>query len=125
MLCRKCGFDLRCDQADFCPKCGAPYDQEAYFRQVEAEVFEPRKIKNYLPLAVFAAIFTCVPLGLVAVFYSWKVDKLAAEGKYQEACSASLAVRLWSVAAIVSGIAAAAAAIALYISGMVWLAENI
>ena len=125
MLCSKCGFDLQDDQVTFCPECGELLDQEAYFRQVEENVLVKQQIKNYLPLSIFSAVFTCVPLGLVAVFYSWRVDKLIATGKYREAQNASVSARLWAGMAIVAGVAAAATAISLYVSGMVWLADNI
>lgn len=125
MLCSKCGFDLQDDQVTFCPECGELLDQEAYFRQVEENVLVKQQIKNYLPLSIFAAVFTCVPLGIAAVIYSWQVDKLVAEGKYHEAQNASVAARLWAGMAIVAGVAAVATVISLYVSGMVWLADNI
>ena len=125
MLCSKCGFDLQDDQVTFCPECGELLDQEAYFRQVENNVFVNQQIKNYLPLSIFATVFTCIPLGLAAVFYSWQVDKLITEGKYREAQNASIYARLWAGMAIITGIVAAATAIFLYVSGIVWLADNI
>lgn len=40
---------------------------------------------NHMIWAILSAIFCFLPLGIVSIYYAWKVDGLYNDGKYEEA----------------------------------------
>ena len=64
MFCRKCGNELP-DDVQFCPKCGNPVDPAAAPAAVTVE-----RINTWLIPAIFAAVYCCMPFGIVSVVYA-------------------------------------------------------
>jgi len=64
---------------------------------------QPRP-QNYLILAILTTIFCCIPTGIVSIVYSSRVNTLYAEGRYQEAISASKTAKTWGIAGLVIGL---------------------
>lgn len=63
-----------------------------------------RDIPNYLVQSILVTICCCLPLGIVAIINSAKVNGLVAAGKYREAEEASAAAKKWSTIGAVVGV---------------------
>lgn len=59
---------------------------------------------SYLPWALIVTILCCMPIGIVAIIYSSKVESRYASGDYIGSCKASEAARTWSIVGAVSGL---------------------
>lgn len=57
---------------------------------------------NYLAIAIIGTLLCCIP-GIVSIVYAAKVNGLYADGKYQEAQSASKNAKTWAIVAIALG----------------------
>lgn len=62
----------------------------------------PAKPNNYLALSIITTVMCCMPLGIVSIIKSTKVDGLYHEGKYQEAEETSKSAKNWAMAGIIS-----------------------
>ncbi|MFY0604210.1 MAG: CD225/dispanin family protein [Flavobacteriaceae bacterium] len=62
---------------------------------------QPRP-QNYLAVAIIGTLLCCIP-GIVSIVYAAKVNGLYADGKHQEAASASKNAKTWGIVAIVLG----------------------
>ena len=62
----------------------------------------PAKPNNYLALSIITTVMCCMPLGVVSLIKSTKVDGLYHEGKYQEAEETSKSAKNWAMAGIIS-----------------------
>ena len=62
----------------------------------------PAKPNNYLALSIITTVMCCMPLGVVSIIKSTKVDGLYHEGKYQEAEETSKSAKNWAMAGIIS-----------------------
>ncbi len=61
------------------------------------------KPDNYLVWAILSTLLCCLPLGIVSIVYSAKVDGLFTAGQYAQAREASDSAKKWALAsAIVS-----------------------
>lgn len=58
-----------------------PY-QQAYYQPNYAQGQRPMKPDNYLVWAILSTIFCCLPLGIVSIVYSSKVDSQYNAGDY-------------------------------------------
>jgi predicted secreted protein len=77
----------------------------------------PPKPSNYLVWSILTTLFCCLPLGIVAIIQSTKVDSLYSAGQYAAADAASRAAKKW----ILWGVVAAAVLTVLYIVLVVFL----
>ena len=62
---------------------------------------QPRP-SNYLAIAIIGTLLCCIP-GIVSIVYAAKVNGLYADGKYEQAQSASKNAKTWGIVAIVLG----------------------
>ncbi len=56
-----------------------------------------QKPDNYLVWAILSTLLCCLPLGVVAIVKSTKVDNLWLSGNHAEAIEASKQAKLWSI----------------------------
>lgn len=66
---------------------------------------QSENVPNYLPQAILATIFCCLPFGIVAIVYAAQVNSKLAAGDYEGAQSASKSAKLWSWISFGSGLA--------------------
>lgn len=57
--------------------------------------------QNYLVFAILTTVLCCLPAGVVSIVYAAKVNGLYAEGKYDEAESASKNAKTWAIVSAV------------------------
>ncbi len=63
------------------------------------------KPDSYLVWSILATMFCCLPLGIVAIVYSARVDSLWSQDKYLEAVQASNKAKLYCLISLGLGIA--------------------
>ena len=63
---------------------------------------KPERPKNYLALAIISTIACCMPLGIVSIIYSTKVDTAYNDGNYALAESSSKKAKNWGIASMVA-----------------------
>jgi hypothetical protein len=84
----------------FCTHCGAPRDDRAtvcvHCNQPVPRFAAAPAIPNYLVQAVLAALFCCLPVGVVAIIYAAQVNSKLAAGDFAGARDASRKARMWS-----------------------------
>ena len=71
------------------PQFQQPYQQQPYYQPNYAQGQRPMKPDNYLVWAILCTILCCLPLGIVSIIYSSKVDGLYNSGDYAGAEDAS------------------------------------
>lgn len=100
MFCRKCGTELSPGDR-FCPNCGAEQ-----MRDYAADVNNARagRPDNYIWFAVLVTVLCCMPLGIVSIINSAKVDSTWAAGDYDEAWKYSRRARNWAWWAVASSV---------------------
>jgi len=69
--------------------------------QINNQGYVPTKPNNYLALSIITTVMCCMPLGVVSIIQSTKVDGLYNQGKYQEAEAKSKSAKTWAIAGIV------------------------
>lgn len=74
---------------------------------------QPQRPPNYLAVAIITMILCCIPLGIVGVVYSTKVNSAYDRGDYHEAERASRNAKTWVIVTAVAGIIANVAIFAL------------
>ena len=80
---------------------------------------KPLKPDNYLVWAILSTILCCLPLGIVSIVYSTKVDSLYFNGQYEEAAAKAKSAKNWAIASAVSGLVFVIAyAILVFVVGM-------
>lgn len=57
----------------------------------------PAKPSNYLVWSIITTIFCCLPLGIVAIIQSTKVDSLYSTGQFPAALKASEDAKKWNI----------------------------
>ena len=62
----------------------------------------PVKPNNYLALSILTTVACCMPLGVVSLIKSTKVDGLYHQGRYQEAEETSKSAKNWALAGIIT-----------------------
>lgn len=65
---------------------------------------EQQKPDNFQIWAILSTVLCCLPLGIVAILKSNKVDNLWAMGKYEEAQAASKDAKMWTLIAAGCGL---------------------
>lgn len=63
-----------------------------------------QKPDNYLVWAILATVLCCVPLGIVSIVKSTKVDSLWNAGQHNEAYQAANDAKKWAIIAAASGL---------------------
>ena len=71
------------------PQFQQPYQQQSYYQPNYAQGQRPMRPDNYLVWAILCTILCCLPLGIVSIIYSSKVDGLYNSGDYAGAEDAS------------------------------------
>lgn len=66
-----------------------PYQQQPYYQPHYVQGPPPPKPNNHLAWAILSTIFCCLPLGIVSIVYSSKVDGLYNSGDYVGAYNAA------------------------------------
>lgn len=64
----------------------------------------PPKPDNLLVWSILTTVLCCLPLGIVAIVYSSKVDSLWTEGKYEEARKAAESAKIYCLVSLGLGI---------------------
>lgn len=64
-----------------------------------------QKPDNYLVWAILSTLLCCLPLGIVAIVKSTKVDSLWLSGNHAEAIEAAKQAKLWSMISAGVGLA--------------------
>lgn len=86
---------------------GTIIELQPYFSKSQlfnAVGIRPSRPDNNLVWAILSTILFCLPLGLVGVYYSMKVDPLYLQGKYEEAQAMAKKSLNWSIAGCITGI---------------------
>lgn len=63
-----------------------------------------QKPDSLLIWSILCTVLCCLPLGIVAIVYSTKVDSLWAQGAYEEAEQAARTAKTWCIVGAVSGV---------------------
>ena len=66
--------------------------------------YQPLRPANYLAEAIVVTILCCNPLGIIAIVYGSKVNRLYDDRRFDEARQASANARNWFVATLVCGV---------------------
>ena len=86
---------------------GTIIELQPYFSKSQlfnAVGIRPSRPDSNLVWAILSTILFCLPLGLVGVYYSMKVDPLYLQGKYEEAQAMAKKSLNWSIAGCITGI---------------------
>lgn len=89
------------------PQNGAvppPPPPSAYSSQSQKPPLGHQKPDNMLVWSILATVLCCLPLGIVAIIYSNKVDPLWNEGKYEEAEKAAASAKMYCLIALGLGV---------------------
>lgn len=89
------------------PPFQQPQYQQPPFQPNYAQGQRPMKPDNYLVWAILSTIFCCLPLGIVSIVYSSKVDGLYNAGDFvgaQDAADKAKKFAMWGAIAAVIGI---------------------
>jgi len=97
MYCKNCGTEND-DNAYRCTKCGTDLQSES--TQTTTQPYVP----NYLAFAIITTLLCCLPLGIVAIIYSSKVNEKVATGDIDGAMEASKKAKAWCWWSIIVGI---------------------
>ena len=68
------------------------------------ELNQPRP-NNYLALAIISTIICCLPLGIVSIIYSTKVNTAYDAGNYDEAMRNSKNAKTWGIVSVAVALA--------------------
>jgi hypothetical protein len=98
----------------FCPKCGAPNDENAW-KCVQCQTVwqvalpaaggPPEVIPNYLWQAIVCTVCCCVPFGIPAIVYAAQVNSKVAQGDLAGARNSSKNAKMWCWIAFGLGLA--------------------
>ena len=64
------------------------------------ETIRPPRPNNYLALAIISTILCCLPLGIVSIVYSTKVNTAYDSGNYAEAEQNSKNAKTWGIVSV-------------------------
>ena len=64
------------------------------------ETIRPERPNNYLALAIISTILCCLPLGIVSIVYSTKVNTAYDAGNYVEAEQNSKNAKTWGIVSV-------------------------
>lgn len=87
MFCENCGKEVSSYQY-YCANCGHGTGSEHTTRQITS-------VSSYLPQAILATLFCCMPFGIVAIVYAANVQSRASIGDYEGARINSDKAKMW------------------------------
>ena len=99
IYCRRCGVKLAQMVKDKSPQ---PIQQPAVSRPVTPAARQD--ISTNMVTSVICTLFCCLPVGLVAIFYSTRAQRRLEEGDYEAAKAAAETASNWNKAAFAAGI---------------------
>jgi hypothetical protein len=76
-----------------------------------------KKPDNYLVWAILCTVLCCLPLGIVSIVYSAKVDGLYRSGEYEEAQEAADKAKKYAMYGAISGVIVGVIYFAIIIAG--------
>ena len=76
-----------------------------------------KKPDNYLVWAILCTVLCCLPLGIVSIVYSAKVDGLYRSGEYEEAQEAADKAKKYAMYGVISGVIVGVIYFAIIIAG--------
>ena len=79
------------------PSYQHPQYQQSYYQPNYAQGQRPAKPDNYLVWAILSTLFCCLPLGIVSIVYSARVDSLYNSGDYFGAQDAANKAKNWAM----------------------------
>jgi len=110
IFCTKCGHKNP-EGSLFCAKCGTSIKMldgtqtEQTFEYKSQNISgQAPKPENNLVWAVLCTVLCCMPLGIVAIVYSTKVDSAYAEGRQEDAQNYANKAKNWAIAGALSSI---------------------
>ena len=78
-------------------------------QQDAANVQPPKSVPappdNYLALAILSTLFCCLPLGVVSIVYSARVNSLWTMGHYDAAKATARKAKKWALASVIATVA--------------------
>jgi len=98
MHCTHCGKELE-ESASFCSGCGTRAGAEAEPQSADKVV----TINTWLVPSILAAVFCCIPLGIIAIVYAARANSAVGSGNYQLAQECAGKAKIWFWIAFVSG----------------------
>ena len=143
MFCSNCGATLP-EGAKFCANCGAtltsvppnesapaevPSEPSPGAQETSYQAYQPytppntyappsgEKVPDYLVFAILATILCCLPLGIPAIVYAVQAQRLAGEGRTQEALSKSKTAATWCWVALGAGLLSVVVTVVLSVLG--------
>ena len=107
-FCTKCG-NKNPEGSLFCAKCGTSVQmqdgtqtEQSFEYQSQNRSNQPPMPENNLVWAVLCTVLCCMPLGIVAIVYSTKVDSAYAEGRQEDAKDYANKAKNWAIAGALS-----------------------
>ncbi|MDG1840875.1 MAG: CD225/dispanin family protein [Crocinitomicaceae bacterium] len=107
-FCTKCG-NKNSEESLFCAKCGTSVQmqdgtqtEQSFEYRSQNITNQPPKPENNLVWAVLCTVLCCMPLGIVAIVYSTKVDSAYAEGRQEDAKDYANKAKNWAIAGALS-----------------------
>lgn len=65
---------------------------------------QPQKPDNFLAWSICSTILCCLPLGIVGIVYSSKVDSLWFAGQHEASVDAAKKAKTWTLASAIVGV---------------------
>lgn len=78
------------------------YENQYQYAQYSRE--EPVNWVPYLILSIISTVCCCIPLGIVAIFYTVKINNAVSTGDAESARHAANMAKIWIIVAVVVGI---------------------
>ena len=87
------------------PQPAPTYSGTSYNRSetYQSQMGQPVKPNNYLVWSILCTLFCCLPLGVVAIIYSSKVDSAFNAGNYAEAQNNAANAKKWALIGAIGG----------------------
>lgn len=101
--CNECGRQVS-TQAKNCPNCGAPIVTSENIKIEHYIEQKPAKPKDNLVWAILSTVLCCLPLGIVSIVHSAKVNSLYHRGNCVEAQKEADIARKWAIRSVIAGI---------------------
>lgn len=83
------------------PQSGAPFVNQSFSQQQCGNMTRP---DNYMVWSILATVLCCLPLGIVSIVYSGKVNDYWEQGRSVEAKEASDKAKMWAMIAAGGGL---------------------
>lgn len=86
------------------PQAAPAYGVSPQMAYQQAQQTQGPKPDNYLVWAILSTLLCCLPLGIVSIVYSTKVDKLYNSGDYKGAVDAAANAKKWAMWSAIAGV---------------------